>query len=235
MHSTVWPKRIETLSEELEGKRRLWHQFWLEHYPGQYSFVAKFTEDFLRIAGRVRNPERILEVGPGPTSAIRKLMSVDDTYCCCESNPHFCEILKRELSASQVICADIQTQTPMASSTFDRVVAAHILEHLVNLPAALAEVSRVLRRDGVFDVVIPCEGSPLYALGRRFSSARTFKKRFGNGFYKIMRTEHVNTGSEVIRELRHRFIVECETYFPVNSSRIGPAVNLLAGLRLRKG
>jgi len=229
----TWPKRVPTLSPELLDKQRQWHRFWLEHYPSRFSFVSRFTEDFLRAAGRVRSPERILEIGPGPTSAIREIMAPADAYSCCEQDPHFCEALRKKLPDAQVICADIQVRLPIDDHSFDRIVAAHLLEHLPNLPAALEEVTRLLHPGGAFDVVIPCEGSPLYTLGRLFSSARTFRKHFGSGFFEMMRVEHVNTAREIISELRTRFVVEFERYYPVPSRRFGASLNLLAGVRLR--
>jgi SAM-dependent methyltransferase len=231
---TTWPKKVPALPPALEDKRDRWHQFWLEHYPARYSFVSDFTETFLRSVGPSRTPERILEVGPGPTSAIRKLMTKTDAYRCCECDPHFCEILRQELGDEPVICADIQRRVPMEGRAFDRIVAAHILEHLPDLPAALDEVSRLMKPDAVFDVVIPCEGSPLYALGRSFTSARTFRRHFGSGFREIMRAEHVNTAGEIVDELKRRFRVEHKEYFPFSSQLVGTSINLLAGFRLRQ-
>jgi SAM-dependent methyltransferase len=231
---TTWPKKVPVLPPALEEKRGQWHQFWLEHYPDRYSFVSDFTEGFLRSVGPSKSPEQILEVGPGPTSAIRKLMTKTDAYRCCECDPHFCEVLRQQLGAERVICADIQRRVPIESEVFDRVVAAHILEHLPDLPAALDEVSRLMKPDGVFDVIIPCEGSPLYTLGRVFTSARTFRRHFGSGFYEIMRAEHVNTAGEIVDELERRFRLEHKKYFPFPSGRVGTSINVLAGFRLRK-
>jgi ubiquinone/menaquinone biosynthesis C-methylase UbiE len=45
--------------------------------------------------------------------------------------------------------ADIRS-LPYPAETFDRVIANHMLYHVPDIPAALAEVRRVLRPDGVF-------------------------------------------------------------------------------------
>ena len=40
---------------------------------------------------------------------------------------------------------------------FHRVNVVHVLEHLPNLPACIDEVARVLKADGIFQVVAPCD------------------------------------------------------------------------------
>lgn len=229
-----WPKRIPALSPELEEKRRAWNHYWLAHYPDRFSFVEKFTECFLRALPDQRHPQRILEIGPGHVSAVRRLMAADDCYSCCELDPAFCDVLRRDLPGSGVLHADVQDGIPAASESFDRVVAVHVLEHLPRLPPALDEIARVLRDDGRLDVVIPCEGSPLYTLGRRLTSAREFRKRFGGGFREIMQVEHVNRAREIVPELGRRFALEQATFFPFPLATLGVRANLLAGFRLRK-
>lgn len=51
-----------------------------------------------------------------------------------------------------------QRQLPLAPASFDRALAIHVLEHLPDLPSAVAELRRVLGPSGRLVPVIPYEG-----------------------------------------------------------------------------
>ena len=76
----------------------------------------------------------------------------------------------------------------------------------------MEEVSRILRPDGTFSVVIPCEGGLGYQLGRQFSS-----KRMLNGDHTdynwMISYDHINQAREVMEELGQRFIVKSRSYY----------------------
>jgi SAM-dependent methyltransferase len=129
-----------------------------------------------------------------------------------------------------VVVADCEQRLPWDDGSFDRVLAIHLLEHLYNLPAALDEVARVLRPDGVFSVVIPCEGGRLYSLGRHFTTKRIFEKRYQMPYEWMIHQDHCNTAREVLEELASRFRVRRRTFFP--SVVHSPDLNLMIGLEL---
>jgi SAM-dependent methyltransferase len=58
---------------------------------------------------------------------------------------------------------------PFPAATADAVVMFDVLEHVTDPAAMLAEVARVLKRDGLFHIVLPLEGQPwtIYNLLRR--------------------------------------------------------------------
>ena len=231
--SSSWPKTIPDLPPELEAKRQAWHHYWLSQYDERYSFVTKFNQRFLESLQHDSSGETVLELGPGARGGTPGLLSSGDSYYCCDVDPIFCEQLRSSLPEGRVACGDIQKRLPYENGFFDRVVAMHVLEHLPNLLAALREVLRILKPNGHLDIVIPCEGSALYTLGRHFSSARVFKKKFGSGFWKIMKVEHVNTASEIVREIERVFAVERSQFFPLPAPAVGVRMNLLAAFRLK--
>jgi ubiquinone/menaquinone biosynthesis C-methylase UbiE len=47
------------------------------------------------------------------------------------------------------------TSLPFAASSFDAVILGEVLEHVENEEAALAEMARVLRPDGVLALTVP--------------------------------------------------------------------------------
>jgi SAM-dependent methyltransferase len=129
-----------------------------------------------------------------------------------------------------VTIADVETTLPYDDDSFDRVLAIHVLEHLYNLPAALDEVARVLKPGGVFVVLIPCEGGKLYALGRRFTTKRTFENRYDSTYDWLIGYDHCNTAHEVLDQLAERFAVRRRTFFPLGVPLVD--VNVIIGLEL---
>jgi SAM-dependent methyltransferase len=59
-----------------------------------------------------------------------------------------------------VACADL-AQLPFGPASFDRIVAAEVLEHIVDDHAALSELARVLASDGLLVVTVPRFGPEL--------------------------------------------------------------------------
>ena len=113
---------------------------------------------------------------------------------------------------------------------FDRIIAIHILEHLPNLPKALKEVFRVLKKGGCFQVVIPCEGSLAYTLARKVSAERIFKKRYKTNYNWFIESEHINLPYEIFNELKKNFNIIKKKYFPLPISY--EFCNLCIGLNL---
>jgi SAM-dependent methyltransferase len=73
-------------------------------------------------------------------------------------NPAELRVAARQ-GAYRSLCAADAAHLPFASGSFASVVSNSVLEHLGDLPGALAEVRRVLRPDGRFWFAVP---SPLY-------------------------------------------------------------------------
>jgi SAM-dependent methyltransferase len=126
----------------------------------------------------------------------------------------------------------IQSKTQFENSTFDRVLTVHVLEHLPNLPAALLEIIRILKDDGCFDVVIPCEGGLAYSIARKISAQRYFEKTFKMDYLPIVKSEHINTFPEIMAELKKYFKVEQSSFFPLKVPFY--PINLCTAMRLTK-
>ena len=125
------------------------------------------------------------------------------------------KIISKEHPMVNTILGDCEKKINFENNFFDRVIAIHILEHLPNLPFAINEVSRVLKSSGLFQIVIPCEGSMAYTLARKISAKRIFEKKYKTSYDWYIKTEHVNLPDEIIIELKKKFAIIKETYFPI--------------------
>ena len=115
-----------------------------------------------------------------------------------------------------------------APHPLDRVLAIHVLEHLPNLPAALEEIKRVMKPDGHFSAVIPCEGGMAYEMARTISARRLFEKRYGCSYDWFVKSEHVNTVWELLEELPRHFRVIQRSYWPLRIPSV--QMNVVMGL-----
>ncbi len=215
-----WPKSVQPLSKEDEQVLDQWRRYWHTELSTKIGVFDYYTAAFLKALDRRGGVyANCLEIGPGITGA-SKLMDAARTAAI-EIDPFFASKLAEAMPSCNVMVGDIQGKIPeLADKTnlFDRVVALHVLEHLRDLPAALAQIKRIMTADGVFDVMIPAEGGALYSLGRRATTARYFRRKFNRDFTQFIAQEHVNTAREILALLREEFFIEWEAHYPLGAA-----------------
>ena len=117
----------------------------------------------------------MLEVGAGTGMHIKYVRHSFDEYLLTDLNPPLMD--KIDISASLrasgkiVVSPEDATRLSFPDNIFDRVIAAHVLEHLYQPHLVLQEWRRVLKPGGVLTLVLPCDPGVLWRLGR-FAVAR---------------------------------------------------------------
>jgi len=227
-----WPKRPPPLTPEQLAAREAFLAAWLEMLPKRYGLVEHFNHDTLAELPPGRERWRTLEIGAGIGGHLPFEHLDRQEYYCLEMRPEFGEELRRLPGIAGVHVGSIEEPTPFATGYFDRAVAIHVLEHLRDLPRALEETYRILADDGIFDVVLPCEGGLAYHLARAISAKRFFEKTFKMPYGPIIASEHVNTLWEVLDTLDPLFYAESVKRFPFGVPV--DTLNLAIALRMRK-
>lgn len=205
---------------------------WHKLLPAKYGIVERFNHGALSRLPPGRKHWRTLEIGAGIGGHLPFEDLARQEYHVLEMRDEFCERLSQQPGIAGVHCADVEQPTPFDAGSFDRVVAIHVLEHLRDLPRAVDQIYRILADDGIFDVVLPCEGGLAYYIARHISAKPFFEKRFGMSYDPIVANEHVNTLRDVLETLEPRFVAESISRFPlgipINS------LNLAIALRMKK-
>jgi SAM-dependent methyltransferase len=233
MSLTRWPKIFPPLTPQQESIRndfvKHWSQILAQRYSGTDSFGHRYC-----VKHAPTQFTRTLEIGAGLGEHLRyeRLNGKQESnYFALELRPNMSREIVQRFPNVQTITGDCQQPLPFADDFFERVLAIHVLEHLPNLPATIAEVFRVCnKRCGVFSVVIPCEGGFAYTLARRLSAQRVFEKRYRQPYQWFIEREHVNRPEEIFEVLKPYFKVRHRAFFPIPV----PAqfCNLVIGLTL---
>ena len=225
-----WPKKLPELTEE---QKRISDDFMNEHLHAVqtkwYGFVEKFNHGYpLR---SFQPGARTLEVGAGIGAHLAYEQLSAQEYYAVELLPDLVEQLKQKYPSVHAMQSDIQKGLPFPEAHFDRVLAVHVLEHLPDLPAAIKEIRRVLKPDGVLSIVIPCEGGLATKMARAISARPHFEKRYGQSYDFFINSQHINMPHEIIEELEPYFTVTHRSWYPLLIPSV--QLNLFIGMILR--
>ncbi|HLX64095.1 MAG TPA: methyltransferase domain-containing protein [Planctomycetota bacterium] len=209
-----WPKQLPVLTEDQKRAREDFMVHWHKVLPNKYGMIERFNH---RGAFReaIQPGTRTLEIGAGLGAHIEFEDLSKQQYVANELRPEMAGEIKRRFPEVEVLVGDVQAGLPVESESFDRALAVHVLEHLPRLPDAIAEIRRVLKPTGFFQVVIPCEGSLAYTLARNISARRVFEKRNKMSYDFVVESEHVNLADEIVYALKKHFSIERRRFFPL--------------------
>lgn len=230
-----WPKVLPALTPEERRIHEDFMQRWHEILPARYGLIERFNHGFPVAASRP-GFRTTIEVGAGLGEHLlheRLTPAQEEEYYAVEVLDGMAAKIRERHPRAHAIVGDCQQRLDFPDGFFDRYIAVHVLEHLPNLPGAIAEAWRLLdKQSGQLLVVIPCEGAPTYSLARRVSAQRIFEKRYGTSYTPFIKREHINVPSEILAELHPYFSIERRRFFPLPFLPI-VATNLVIGLALR--
>lgn len=233
--STKWPKVLPPLTAEQERISNEFMRAWLEELPQRYSIVERFNHGY-PVAASDFPFVSTLEIGAGLGEHLRyENLTAEQlrNYTAVDLRPNIIEALQNAVPQIRALQADCQQPMEIAPDSVDRILAIHVLEHLPNLPAAIAELHRVCAKpSGRLIVVIPCEGGLAYSLARKISAERFYRRRFGGSYKWLYSREHINLPHEIVSELDRCFAVERRSFFPLPFLPV-TTLNLCIGLRLK--
>lgn len=108
------------------------------------------------------------------------------------SNPKF--------SAIRARYKDI-TEVP-EKNRYHRIISVAVLEHLEDLPFAIAYSGLLLKNGGELQHGIPSEGAALWGAAWRLTTGLSYRVRNGLPYGKVMRHEHINSAPEILSIIR---------------------------------
>lgn len=169
-------------------------------------YLGKSHEWCERAFGPAQHFSRVLEVGAGTGVHLRYVRHGFDEYVMTDLNVPFLESAALKVSSNRKVVTQAENATHLsfASESFDRVIAAHVLEHLPNPHEVLREWIRVLRPGGTLSLVLPCDPGLAWRLGRALGARGKFVKA-GIEYDYWMAREHINAINNLVAYVRYYF------------------------------
>lgn len=163
--------------------------------------------------------DTILEIGAGTGHHLPYVKHSFSKYIMTDGSDDMLAIA-REKYASEIEAGTIELEKQDATAlTFednsvDRLIATHVLEHILKPVEVLKEWNRVVRPGGVISLVLPCDPGILWRLGRNFGPRRNATKQ-GLNYDYLMAAEHVNPIFNLVVFMRHHFEDLTESWYPL--------------------
>lgn len=153
--------------------------------------------------------ENVLEVGAGTGVHFSFVKHNYSTYVMTDCDKKALKLANQRhgsFSHGRIIRYEQQKAESLSypDDSFDRVVAAHILEHLYEPHVVLKEWSRVIKNHGFLSVLIPSDPGLLWRMAQNLGPKRKSLKR-GQPYEYLMAREHVNPCNNLVAILRYFF------------------------------
>ena len=196
---------------------------WLANYDaanysdqGLAARVLKGTHAVLeRPFGADTQFDQVLEIGAGTLAHLPSIrhgftryIASDGDLAVVESNRS--KSLPRGVELQHLIGEKL----PFADDTFDRLIATHVLEHIVHPHRALEEWVRVVKPGGVISLILPCDPGMAWRLGRHLGPRRSGNAA-GLPYDYYMAREHVNSIFGLKEIVKFHFPKRREAWWPM--------------------
>lgn len=162
---------------------------------------------------------KVLEVGAGTGEHTQFIRHGFDHYIISDQDPKTLDIAKSKIADNIKSRFLFETQTGESinypDSSFDRVIAAHVVEHIPHPHLAIKELARVVKDGGVLSILLPTDPGVAWRLGRMLGPRKNAYAA-GIAYDYVMAREHVNSCVNLRAILRHYFPEGKESWWPLH-------------------
>lgn len=170
----------------------------------------KFTKQF--------HFDRILEIGAGTGEHVKFVSHKFDEYILTDLDQNMLDRARKKLGSAEyygLLKFDRQEGSKLCyqDNSFDRLIAAHVLEHIYQPHLVLKEWIRVIKNGGILSILLPTDPGIAWRVGRCLGPRKNAIAQ-GIEYDYIMAREHVNSCNNLVAILRHYFKVTDEFWWP---------------------
>ena len=156
------------------------YYYWNYKFPIKYIQLYRF-KTIVKLLGRKKYP-RLLETGTGSGIFLPELSVHCEKLYASDIHPHFDNIdhlLKHYKVCNYELKSQSIEKTDYPDNYFDAIVAVSVLEFVCDLQAAINEIKRILKKDGVFITICPMNSTFLDTILSLYSKKKP-KQEFGD-------------------------------------------------------
>lgn len=220
---------LKTFSSVYEGK----------HYDEGLSgyFLSRSHSWCESKFGPLEHFSKVVEVGAGSGIHVKFVQHKFDEYVVTDLNQ---PMLDSGSSSGLVKMKNVTTQVENASNltlendSVDRLIAAHVLEHLYRPHEVLREWHRVVKSGGVISILLPCDPGIAWRLGRCLGVRKKMISAGISDYDYWMAREHVNPINNLVALIRYYFEGLVEEWYPCRIPSIDLNLFYVAHIRVSK-
>jgi phosphatidylethanolamine/phosphatidyl-N-methylethanolamine N-methyltransferase len=175
---------------------------------------------------------KVLEIGAGSGQHPLSVKHRFDEYWITDGNDRMLEQARARFGSDGRYRYQIEDarQLSFADASFDRVIATHVLEHIVHPHDVLREWTRLIKPGGTLSLVLPCDPGLAWRIGRSIG-VRKRARDAGLEYVYWMAREHVNPIFNLVTFINFYFTDVKESWWPMRLPL--PDINLIYAVNIR--
>jgi len=185
-----------------------------------------------RMSGPRDTFHKVLEIGAGSGRHAGYVRHGFAEYWLTDGNPKMLAQAKARFGTDSRFRYQVEDARGLsfANAGFDRVIATHVLEHIVNPHDVLREWARLVKPGGVLSLVLPCDPGLAWRIGRSFG-VRQRARDAGLEYDYWMAREHVNSIFNLVTFIHYYFADVQERWWPMRLPL--PDINLIYAANIK--
>ncbi len=168
--------------------------------------------------GRETHFSRVLEIGAGTGEHFPHVKHSFDSYLVTDADPRALAVAQKRLAKPDKGMLEFSLQTGehlnFPDGSFDRLIAAHVLEHICQPHLVIKEWRRVIRKGGELTILIPTDPGFAWRTARHLGPRRRAIRQ-GIEYDYIMAREHINPCHNLVALLKHYFPLGTGLWWPL--------------------
>lgn len=196
--------------EELKKTGEVDYYDWNYKFPIKYVSLYRFNR-IIKLLGK-KKYTNLLEAGTGSGIFLPELSKHCENLYACDIHSNFSNI-ENLLQLYNVNNYELKSQsiekTDYPDNYFDAIVAVSVLDFVSDLQAAVNEIKRILKKDGVFVTVCPMESKVLDIIVSMYTD-KSAEEEFGDA-----RTHKLKTLKQNFKIIELGYMLPFGKLFPV--------------------
>lgn len=175
---------------------------------------------------------KVLEIGAGSGQHPKTVRHSFDEYWVTDGNDRMLDQAREQLGDDKRFHYQVEDARKLSvdDASFDRVIATHVLEHIVHPHDVLREWTRILKPGGTLSLVLPCDPGLAWRIGRSIG-VRKRATDAGLEYDYWMAREHVNSIFNLVTFINFYYKDVSATYWPMRLPF--PDINLIYAANIK--